>query len=412
MARARAHGSPASAGGFSLMELLLAMSLFSLVSIGLVALLSRASDFLTTGQSSSDTLDALQTFSEAFSADVETLYTVADCETGRPDVRLFSDHVDCDVDGDEKPDARMQRLFFVRLIPREATAAVTRYAGTQLNVKGVLDQVGDIEESDEHKLRATGGLQEVFWATVPDSVVDTAVTTLYRGFRSPIGGPESLFPTGAFGDPGVSKQERGPADRKEIVARARPIMSGVLYFGVQFWSRRTNTWDTAMDPRNGGALSTWDSTRGILRTQGNRERYTGFFLAKGPESTDDPTDDTFPRRVRVTLAVEPVGSASISGFLRSDLTADGKVIDLEDARFVPATDTAERHVKIGSEWIRFEAIEGNQLTGCTRGVRGTTAEAHLSGSRVHHGRTVVRDYTISTFRDTYQDDLPAFGGRR
>jgi len=393
--------------GYSLTELLMAMGLFSLLGIGLVALLSRASDFLTTGQQGAETMDALQTFTEAFSADVETLYTAPDANTGRPAVRMYSDFVDTDVDGDEKADARIQRLFFTRLIPREATRPMTRSAGTAVGSEGVLDQQGDADEADAGTLRATGGLMEVFWTAVPDRKEDPAVMTLYRGFRSPIGGEKSLFPTGAALEPGVLPEAKGPVNRAQIAEVARPLLSGILYFGVQFWSRKTKTWNEDETPRNGGPLHTWDSTRGILPAIGRGSRYEGFHLAKGEASVEDTTDDTFPRRMRVTLVVEQVGNAAATGFLASDASADAKYLDLQDARFVPAADTTKRYVKVGAEWIQFTGIEGNTLTGCVRGARGTQAAAHGIGDMVHHGRTVVREYTVATFRDTYQDDLPA-----
>jgi len=46
-----------------------------------------------------------------------------------------------------------------------------------------------------------------------------------------------------------------------------------------------------------------------------------------------------------------------------------------------------------------------------RGARGTTAVAHKSGARIHHGRTFVQEYDVATFRDTYRDELGAKTGR-
>ncbi len=397
--------------GFSLTELLMAMGLFSVLGVGLVSLLSRSADFLAAGQSGAQTLDALQTFSEAFAADVETIYTVPDTQVGRPDVRMYSDHVETDIDGDAKSDARIQRLFFTRLIPREATSPMTRTAGTSIEAEASLDQSDDFKESDEGQLRATGGLMEVLWTAVPDSTDDLAVMTLYRGFSSPIGGEYSLFPTGASNDPSVTVLEQGPRSRKRVRAAARPVLTGVLYFGVQFWSRTTTSWDHKIPPRSGGPLDTWDSTRGIMSSSDRGDRYGGFFLAQGFESIEDPTDDTYPRRMRVTLVVEQVGNPSAAGFLGQDMTAEVNVIELEDARFIPAPSTQQRFVKIGAEWVGFDSVSGNSLLGCTRGARGTVAVAHSSGSRVHHGRSVVREYSIATFRDTYADQLKSVTGR-
>ena len=406
------HRNLGAAGGFSLTELLLAMGLFSMISIGLVSLLSRSSDFLTAGRSSAETMDAIQTFTESFGTDVETIFTANDAETGRPAVRLFSDHVECDVDANEKKDARIQRLFFTRMIPREATAPVTRHAGTKVGAEAVMDQVTDLAEAEEGRLRSTGGLMDVFWVAVPDDAADPAVATLYRGYRSPIGGPDALFPDGATNDPGTPVEEMGPVDAAAIKAVARPVLSGILYFGVQFWSRKTTTWDDEIEPSAGGPLHTWDSTRGILRPLARRARYDGFALAKGFESFADPTDDTYPRRMRVTLVVEQVDNVEQNMFLMEDLSSEAQYVAISDVRKIPAADTDKRFVKIGGEWIEFTGTDGNALIGCKRGARGTLPTEHRSRAIVHYGRTVIREYTVATFRDTYQDDIPAVGGRR
>jgi len=400
-----------SESGFTLVELLMAMGLFSMLGVGLVSLLSRSADFLTTGQTAAETMDTLQTFTESFGADVATIYTVPDSLVGRPDVRMYSDHVGTDIDGDSKSDARIQRLFFTRLIPREATAPMTRAAGASVEGKASLDQSDDFEESAEGQLRATGGLMEVFWTAVPDSKDDLSIMTLYRGFLSPIGGDLSLFPRGAAGDPSVAELEKGPRSRKRIQAAARPVLSGILYFGVQFWSRTTTTWDHQTPARSGGPVYTWDSTRGIMPGTSGGDRYGAFFLGKDFESIEDPTDDTYPRRLRVTLVVEQLGNPSAAGFLARELSADANVLDVESALFIPASSTTRRFVKIGAEWIEFSGVNGNSLLGCTRGVRGTVATAHSMGARVHHGRTVVREYSIATFRDTYADQLGSVTGR-
>ena len=405
-------------GGYTLTELLLAMGLFSMLGVGLVSLLSRASDFLTVGTSTTETLDSLQTFSEAFSEDVATLYTVPASESGRPDVRMYSDVVECRLgeEGEDFPDdrdkAEIQRLFFVRMIPNEGTAPLTRAAGMNVEAKGVLDQQNDSAESADAQLRATGGLMEVFWAAVPESMDDPAVMRLYRGYRSPIGGAESLLPTGYAGDAGTSKADRGARDRHEIEQVARPILSGVLHFGVQFWSRRTETWDERVTPPK-GPLHTWDSTRGIMPRLQRGGGHDGFNLAQGAESLDDPTDDTFPRRIRVTLVVEEVAKKVNVGTLAEGVDKSAKYIRVEDARFIPAIDQKRRFVKIGAEWIEFSGVDSRDgtLQGCVRGARGTVARAHSAGAPVHHGRTVVREFRLATFRDTYADDLPAKVGR-
>lgn len=412
--------------GFSLLELLVAMSIFTLIGVGLVTLLARTSEFTRAGTSKTETLDALQTFTETFDRDVAGLYTTPASETGTPDVRLYSDVASADVDGDGRKDVPIRRLMFVRLIEQEATSPATREAGTTVGAEEYLDLDRDAEEAAAGKLRATGGLMEVFWTAVPESADDLAVMTLYRACRSPIGPPPPVPAPGVPGgvvDPAATPSllpvrsgndltaagmpERGPLDLPEIRSVARPVLAGVLHFGVEFWGRKTETWDPAEPPPK-GPLLVWDSSRGILAKGKGVE---GFFLAQGPDSLDDPGDDTFPRRIRVTVVVEEVGRGAVRGRLFSELAPDSKTVELYDASFLPANDTTRRYIKIGAEWIAFDNVDGNRLTGCSRGVRGTVAGAHSQGAVVHYGRTVVKEYAVATFRDAYRDELPALTGR-
>lgn len=399
--------------GFSLIELLVSMAIFSVIGIAIVSLLARASDFSRAGTATTEQLDALQTFTEAFAADATSIYTRADSEDGAPAVRMYSDVAKCDIDGDGKPDSPVRRLMFVRMVPDEATAPVSRSAGTVVGAKDYLDQVKDVEQSANGTLRATGGLEEVFWTAVPENKDDLALMALYRGVRSPIGGPDSFFPTRPASDPSArGPQDRGPLNLPEVRAVSQSVMSGVLYFGVEFWARRTVTWDPTTPPPT-GPLFVWDSTRGVLP---KGQRYDGFWYAKQSGSLDrpsllDPTDDTYPRRIRVTLVVEESGQAARKGFLMGELPADATFIEVSSTSFIPATDTSQRFVKIGPEWIEFTSVENGRLTGCKRGARGTLAQSHSHGEAVHYGRTVVREVNVPTFRDAYRDELPTNVGR-
>lgn len=404
-----------SARGFSLIELMVAMSIFSVIGIAIVTLLGRATEFSRTGSATTEVLDSLQSFTETFTADTATIYSQSGSDDGAPAVRFWSDVVRSEVDAEKKAYASIRRLMFVRMVPDEATSSATRLAGTVVGAKESLDQAKDVEQAEKGELRATAGVMEVFWTAVPESADDLAVMTLYRGVVSPVGQPEqTFFPSKVAGDPSArGPQERGPVTLKEIQARCRPVLSGVLYFGVEFWSRRTETWDPTIQPPK-GPLQVWDSTRGILRKGKGTD---GFWFAKAEGSLDrptldDPTDDTFPRRMRVTFVAEESGQAARTGTLMAPLSADGTFIELSDTRFIPATDTTQRFVKIGDEWIQFTSADGPRLTGCKRGVRGTAPSAHEPGARVHYGRTVVRDIAIPTARDAYRDELPAIGGRR
>lgn len=396
--------------GFTLMELMMAMALFSLLSVGLITLLNNTTNLLAQGNSGVATLDALQLFSESFERDAATIYTARDADTGRPDVRMFSDVVSCKYDDtDERAKADVQRLFFVRMIPNEATASLTRQAGSSVGKEATeyLDQENDASEAAEHRLRATGGLMEVLYVAAPSSVDDPAVMTLYRAVRAPIGGAGTLLPVRRAADPSATVDVRGPVSLKEIRAVAEPLLSGVLYFGVQFAGRKTRTWDTTARPPSGPSR-TWDSTRGILPGGKGGD---SFFMSKvdpsGVTSLDDPVDDVFPRTLLVTLVVEEIGTNARVSSLVDDVSADAKFLNLRSAAFIPTVEGTKRFVKIDNEWIEFLSKDGNRLTGCRRGARGTTAEAHLAGSVVHHGQTLTREIAVATYRDSYQEDIEA-----
>ena len=60
-------------------------------------------------------------------------------------------------------------------------------------------------------------------------------------------------------------------------------------------------------------------------------------------------------------------------------------IQLADATAItpPYTGSPATAVFIGDERITFEGIEGNTLTGVTRGTNGTSAEPHVIGEKVY-----------------------------
>jgi len=64
--------------------------------------------------------------------------------------------------------------------------------------------------------------------------------------------------------------------------------------------------------------------------------------------------------------------------LAADITSSATTITLSDSSRFPSSGT----VYIGSEQITYTGNSGNQLTGCTRGANGTTAQAHSAGEGV------------------------------
>ena len=71
--------------------------------------------------------------------------------------------------------------------------------------------------------------------------------------------------------------------------------------------------------------------------------------------------------------------------LAANISPTDLTIVLTDASVItpPYTGSAATAVFIGDERITFEAINGNILTGVTRGTNGTSIESHTAGTKVY-----------------------------
>ena len=111
----------------------------------------------------------------------------------------------------------------------------------------------------------------------------------------------------------------------------------------------------------------------------------GLSLDLGPQSLTDPTDDVYPRWVRVTLVVGRSQRQPAGGLLAQDLDERGVRMRVANPDRLPQEGG---FVKVGAEWIGYTRLAGNELTGLRRGQRGTAALSHRAGTRLRVGRTV------------------------
>ena len=87
------------------------------------------------------------------------------------------------------PEGRRFALDLIRSLAGEMRHPITRNAGTLTGALNDYDYIDDSYEADHMLLRAPGGLQEVVYLLDPRR----GQNVLWRGVKSPIGGPESLF---------------------------------------------------------------------------------------------------------------------------------------------------------------------------------------------------------------------------
>lgn len=370
--------------GFTLLELLISMSLFLVLGTALVALLTRALDFLDVGTGGTEMQDKANDFLIPFKTDVESVIVERSLMPGAPAVRFQSDFVDVDSNGDGSNDYRAQRLVFVRSNNREGSDSVARLSGTKPGADEYMDGDKDVEQAEAGTLRALRGMEEVLYIALPDDPLNPGLLTLYRGTRAPPGGPGTLFDV------------KTPA---QIKAVAQPLLKGVLFFGVSFWTPLSTEWTTT-DGKSGGEspVSTWDSTRGVLR-KGRNPAQNEFPFARGEKSLEDPRDDISPRSLRVTFVFKRTGRESVEGQLMRALDESGTKATVDNTAFVAGAPLD--FLKIGTEWMSFSARTDDVFSISSRGARGTIPASHERGDMVHCGASVIRTIMIPSYREDW-----------
>jgi hypothetical protein len=106
--------------------------------------------------------------------------------------------------------------------------------------------------------------------------------------------------------------------------------------------------------------------------------------------------------IRATTAAGDVAFTASANTLSADVAILDTSISLTSASGFPASG----RIKINDEIITYALISGNDLTGCVRGVSGTTAAAHTSGDAVNCATLIVAD----TDHGALENDFVTFSG--
>jgi prepilin-type N-terminal cleavage/methylation domain-containing protein len=417
----------ARAAGFTLLELLVAMALFAILGVAVVALLGQGMAIFSEGTADTTMQDRLQSVLPLLRADLASMVPAETPEVLPPPI---SEEARAQATSGQQPPPpeppavrlrsgwlRLQDLptewppvffvAFVRANARESEDPILREAGTASVAPGTPVRSYDpaaVDSGQRGNLLAPGGLLEVVWIAVPedpspdrrtgaptpDATWSPGVLTLYRLFRAPVGGERTLLDPAHFDS------------LAEIRAAGRPIHDGVLHFGVTFRNvfARTFTDGAGTGRAADGepyAGSVWDSTRALDKQ---------FPLHRGAESLSDVRDDVFPAaaRVEVTLGIEgPYGFGRGETLLVLGVAPDEKRLVLESVDPLYVAGPSERFLKVSGEWMAttLEAIEtGERRVAVQRGRRGTPAVDHPAGAPVYVGRTVSTDVPL-VFKDRY-----------
>jgi len=307
----------------------------------------------------------------------------------------------------------------------------------------LVDDDGDGEIDED--LRPLGDLMQARYAWRGE--------TLYRGVQAPVhAAREPMDPelqTATQGRTSQAPFEGWDDEPSRFSIRGTPLtplVTGVLYFGVRFWTPHTTAWNSDLGKGNGGPEEIWDSTRGLTlegrdlqilkgsetgtwtltpldeRTLDDVSprsalefyyyrpptggitayNYRAPVLASGEyDSLFDPSDDVFPRRVQITLVVTNTRGRRRAALLKDDMSgSSGSVINVDDTSVFRGD--SYPYVKIDEEWIRYSHIANEHtlvIAPGGRGARGTVPADHQGGTDVETGTTFVLTVLIPSYRE-------------
>ena len=419
--------------GFTLLEILISMSLFTVIGFAVVLMMRTGVDMWLRGSRGSLQEDRLEQSLPRLEEDLR--HTLP----GPRHDRIPFDPEDPDPDKMPEPvvpenrflsgymtyrygdkDIPCRFIAFVRDI--SGLGEIETYAMRAGNNPSATAYIDGISDEDEFKLgnhRPTGGMVEVLWIWLP-RLDQPGKGTVYRAFRTPIGGEKSLL------DP-RNYAETQQIEQLERVGALKPVFQDVILFDMYFWTQYTTTWvwnkgepsvteppETAPQGKRRrpscGPSITWDSTRGLMRPDETEKsellpdncslvfRLAARRLEKN--SARYTFDDIWPRAVRIEFAVAEVESE----------LAPGRGVSESDRAFtVSAADFATgrgeldgQYMKLGEEWVRIQGRDGSQRDTFIvdgRGVRRTQTRAHAETTPVYYGRIFDFTIVIPSFRD-------------
>ena len=395
--------------GFTLLEILVAMSLFTVIGLGVVMLMRTGVEMFVKGNEQSQVEDRLE----------QSLPRVEnDLRHGLVPMQVDRIPFDPKVpDPVEEPDALPPANRFVSGVHtfrfgerdvacrflafvRDTTglSEIAMYAdraGTSARADSYIDGKNDEQEFKEHRHLPTGGACEVLYIWLPDEK-RMGVGAVYRAYRSPIGGEGTLL------DP----KSHDVLEKVFRVVDPQPVFQEVVLFDVTFWTQWTTHWDwsageptvrgrptdakqTKVEPC--GPSASWDSTRGMLPVE-------QFALAKGAYSFNFSTDDIWPHAVRIAYALAESETTLVAGMGVTDATFTVSATDFATGR----GELLGQYMKIGTEWVSLSGRDGQRRDTFhvrDRGAKGTVRVAHAALEPVYYGRVFDFTIPIPAFRD-------------
>ncbi len=229
-------------------------------------------------------------------------------------------------------------------------------------------------------------LIEVCWALVPsldDEQDQRSVAVLMRGARR-LGDEETL----SFLDEDFLDSRGGP-----ILSALDVVSGGVLWVNTQFAAQTSVL--------HGGWVA-GDGLKGVARCWDawDRDRPDDSLTDwNRVHSGSPPVDDQpiLPRRIRLELEIERPSETLRRPSLDQPVEKDDLRLELDDDRRLPGVGA---HVLLEEEWVLVTAQRGGTLT-VKRGARGTRPTPHPSGTKMHFGKLRIRELPVALYREEW-----------
>ncbi len=349
--------TPSQRAGFTLVELLLAVGLLSILFLALGRLIDTSITIWSRTDQSRELSEMGGAVMDALAADVHAL------EGGKRG-DLLADWRLHDLDRDGVEGTPAQRL---RLVRQVGAAELQRLAS------------GATHETFER------GLAEVGWALLPSASEDPderALGTLVRGERLLGAETLSFFAPGFFG-----------ANGKPVPGSLYDLTGGVLWFSAWFASQTSilhEGWKLGDELAHCSA--SWDAWN---KARPDPERSVLNLPAGGmPAAKDAPL---LPRRVRIELELERPRDLRFRTRLASAVNVEDTTLVVRDGRKLPLPGAM---IRIGDEWMEVLSVNENRVA-VTRARRATRATTHAPEALVHHGWRVVREIPVDMTREDW-----------
>ena len=104
--------------------------------------------------------------------------------------------------------------------------------------------------------------------------------------------------------------------------------------------------------------------------------------------------DSVPPYVTVIVSTVPLSGPKRFANLSAAISATDKTIRVGSTRSFVGGNPSQQFIKIGNEWISYTELKADRFTGCVRGVRGTMPSDHDKGSAVIGAETFRLNISI------------------